>query len=394
MTSLNFYQQVLAKIMQNPVVLDVETTTANKGNVHHLHNRLVTLQTKVGHTNPSVYFNESFLEAKKQVLEASCVIVFNGKFDLAWFKREFGVVPTCIWDCQLAEFLFSNQTKIFPSLENTAQAYGIPGKIDIVKTEYWEKGIDTDKIPKEILAEYGAQDVEVTWQVFLKQVERFKDEQLSKFRLFRLHCNDQLVLLEMEHNGIMYDCAASLSKADTVDAQVSNIIYKLNQFAEGVPINWSSRDHLSVFLYGGTITTETRVPIGVFKSGAKAGQPRFKIIKTDYDIPRKLEPVKGSELAKEGYFSTDESTLMSVKANKTMKKVIEWLLEKVGLEKLNSTYLRKLPKLIEDNVWEPNMIFSTLNQCRVITGRLSSDKPNQQNFPKEAKQFCISRYPC
>ena len=81
-----------------------------------------------------------------------------------------------------------------------------------------------------------------------------------------------------------------------------------------------------MFLYCGTITTETRVPIGVFKSGAKAGQPRFKIIKTDYDIPRKLEPVKGSELAKEGYFSTDESTLMSVKANKTMNKVIEWVL--------------------------------------------------------------------
>lgn len=380
--------------MQNPVVLDVETTTANKGNVHHLHNRLVTLQTKAGNTKPSVHFKDSFLDAKKQVLEASCVIVFNGKFDLAWFKREFGTVPTCIWDCQLAEFMFSNQTKIFHSLEATAQDYGIAGKLDIVKTKYWEKGIDTDEIPEEILAEYGAQDVEITWKIFLKQVERFKEEQLSKFRLFRLHCNDQLVLLEMEHNGIMYDCAASLSKADHVDAQINNIIYKLNQFADGIPINWSSRDHLSVFLYGGTIKTETRVPIGVYKTGAKAGQPRYKIIETAYDVARKIEPVKGSELAKEGYYSTDEPTLMSVKANKTMKTVINWLLEKTGLEKLNGTYLRKLPKLIETNCWEPNMIFSTLNQCRVITGRLSSDKPNQQNFPKEAKQFCISRYPC
>lgn len=392
MNPLNFYNQTIAALLKNPVVLDVETTVADKGNPHNLHNRLVTLQIKVGHAQPSVHFRSSFLEAKKAVLEASCVIVFNGKFDLAWFKREFGDVPLCIWDCQLAEFIFECQTNPYPSLTQALTKYNLPQKLDVVKTEYWDKGIDTDEIPEDVLSAYGAQDVESTWLLFLKQLEIFKEQQLDKFRLFRVHCNDELVLLEMEHNGIMYDCQGSLQKADDLNTQINNIIFELNQYANGVPINWSSRDHLSVFLYGGQIKKEDRIPIGVFKSGAKIGQTRFKIIEKLYDLERQVEPLKGSELSKEGYYSTDAPTLISLKADKTTKKIISLLLKKIGLETINNVYLKKFPAYIETKCWEPNMIFSTLNQCKTITGRLSSDKPNQQNLPKEAKQFCISRY--
>ena len=42
--------------------------------------------------------------------------------------------------------------------------------------------------------------------------------------------------------------------------------------------------------------------------------------------------------------------------------------------------------------WPNDTLFSNLNQCTAVTGRLSSTKPNQQNFPPEAKTFCISRY--
>ena len=42
--------------------------------------------------------------------------------------------------------------------------------------------------------------------------------------------------------------------------------------------------------------------------------------------------------------------------------------------------------------WPDYTLFSNLNQCVASTGRLSSTKPNQQNFPPEAKTFCVSRY--
>lgn len=392
MTSSTGITAILDQLLKNPVVLDVESTTSAKGNPFNQANKLVTIQLKQGNAPAVVLSASQFHDALPILEKASCIIAFNAKFDLAWVRRVLGFVPTVVWDCQLAEFLFSGQTQKYPSLQGACEKYGVGSKIDIVKTEYWEKGIDTDQIPFEVLAEYGAQDVNVTWEVFQKQIQLFSDEKQSMFKLFRLQCNDLIVLQEMENNGIQYDTEGSLRTADDLERQVQELERKLYEFTSGTPINFDSRDHVSVLLYGGTITEDCRIPVGVYKTGTKVGQPRYKIVTKDYQLPRLVEPIKGSELKKEGYFSTDEDTLKTVKTNKITKKVIEWLLERSKIMKLKSTYLLGLPKTIDDMGWKYGMLHSNLNQCVASTGRLSSTKPNQQNLPKEAKRFCVSRY--
>lgn len=57
--------------------------------------------------------------------------------------------------------------------------------------------------------------------------------------------------------------------------------------------------------------------------------------------------------------------------------VVENILEFRKLEKLRSTYLEPLPKLID----AAGRIHSTFNQCATATGRLSSSNPNLQNIP-------------
>jgi DNA polymerase I-like protein with 3'-5' exonuclease and polymerase domains len=349
------------------------------------------MQVKVGSQKPESFFQDEFYKVEEILKSASCVITFNGKFDLNWLQRELGIQVPCVWDCQLAEFILSNQTWRYPDLATTCEKHGVASKLDIVKTEYWSKGIDTCDIPKEILVEYGEQDVESTYQVFLKQVQLFSNEQQSKFKLFRMHCNDLLVLQEMEYNGIQYDSAKSLARSEELGKQLAHIEDKLAQMCD-IPINWDSRDHVSVFLYGGTITEETRLPIGVFKTGAKIGQTRYKVVEREYSLPRLVQPVKGSELKKEGYFGTDEQTLLSLKPNATIKKVIKWLLERSKIKKLQSTYLEGLPNLIETMDWSKDMLYPNYNQCMAQTGRLSSTKPNAQNLPKEAKSFCTTRF--
>jgi len=383
---------ILDQLLRNPVVLDVESTISAKGNPYNQRNKLVTIQLKQGNAPAVVIAADQFHEAIPILENASCVIGFNLKFDLAWIRRNLAYVPSVVWDCQLAEFMISGQTQKYPSLQGACEKYAVGHKIDIVKTEYWEKGIDTDQIPFEVLAEYGAQDVNVTWEVFQKQIQLFSNEQQTLFKLFRLCCNDLLVLHEMEHNGIRYDTEGSLRTADELEKQVKELERKLYEFTSGVPVNFDSRDHVSCLLYGGTITEDVRLPIGVYKTGAKAGQPRYKINQVSYQLPRLVEPIKGSELKKEGFYSTDEDTLKTVKANKTAKKVIEWLLERSKIMKLKSTYLLGLPKTIDEMGWKYGMLHSNLNQCVAATGRLSSTKPNQQNLPKEAKRFCVSRY--
>lgn len=389
---MNFYQAVKDKLLQNPVVLDVETTTAAKGNPFNENNKLVTVQIKQGQAPPLVFYEEDFDKVVPILNSASVVIGFNLKFDLHWIRRVFDWTSTCVWDCQLGEFMFSKQTWAYPDLATTCQKYEVGHKLDIVATEYWDKGIDTPDIPREILSEYGAQDVQVTWDIFNKQLDRFSDEFVGMFRLFRLHCNDLIVLQEMEYNGIVYDEESSLAQSQELDKQVQHLEGKIKAFAGNYPINLSSPNHVSCLLYGGKIKEEVRVPIGVYKTGAKVGQTRYKIIENVYDLPRLVTPLKGSELKKEGYFSIEEATLLSLKPSAAIKKLITWLLERVKLMKLKSTYLDGLPKVIEKHGWRRNFLHSNLNQCVATTGRLSSTKPNQQNLPKEAKKFCITRY--
>lgn len=162
----------------NTLILDVETTISNKGNPFDLTNKCVCVGLKFTDNTPSIYYD---LEESKwinaiqdKVYKSDLVVLFNGKFDLHWLRKiGIDISKIKVWDCQLAEFLLNNQQTKYPSLDDTAEKYGLSKKLDIVKTEYWDKGIDTDQIPREILSEYLTQDLVLTQQVYEKQRELF-----------------------------------------------------------------------------------------------------------------------------------------------------------------------------------------------------------------------------
>ncbi len=118
----------------------------------------------------------------------------------------------------------------------------------------------------------------------------------------------------------------------------------------------------------------------------------MKKFQREHLLERIVEPLQGSEMKAEGIYATDEETLSALKAVGLAKKVIKLLLERAKLAKMNSTYLQGWPNRIAEQDWQDNIIHSNLNQCVVVSGRLSSTKPNIQNPTKEAKQFCISRF--
>lgn len=374
--------------------LDVETTTSNKGNPFDETNSIV-LGAYGTDTIYSRFRSDDVSSVQKELDTAKMVLLFNGKFDLHWLRRYGCIInPRLpIWDCQLAEFILSNQKNAYPSLEETAQKYGVGHKLDIVKTEYWDKGIDTDKIPFDILDEYLKQDIAVTYKVYLAQLEEFKKpEHVSKYNLFRMQCYDLLVLEDMEYNGFLFDVENAKKKGSLLETRRKEIEDAILSNYPDIPINLSSGDHVSCMLYGGTIVQEYKLPIGVYKSGTKVGQTRYRNEYQAYTLPRLIEPLPKSELAKEGYFSTDESTLKNLKPDKQVKKIIDLLLERRGLEKLRGTYYDGIPKMINEKHWANNIVHGNLNQCVARTSRLSATAPNQQNMPPDCKRLCITRY--
>ena len=376
------------------VALDVETLTSNKGDPFDTRNKLVV--GGIGNSDDcSFFYPNDISHTQRRLDSAKMVVLFNAKFDLHWC-RNIGIhfsIRLPIWDCQLAEFILSNQRLKYPSLENACIKYGLGHKIDVIKLEYWEKGIDTDAIPSDVLNEYLKQDVYLTYKLYLAQVAEFKKpEHAGKYKLFRMGCYDLMVLEEMEYNGFLFDCEAARKEARSLEEQCSQLDRSICDEFPDVPLNLGSNDHISCMLYGGILHDEVRVPVGVYQTGAKVGHPRYKIVKQQYTLERLVTPLKGSELAKEGYYGTGEDTLKTLTTNGRAKAIIGKLLTRRGIEKLRGTYYDGIPTLIENHAWADNIVHGQLNQCVAITSRLTATKPNQQNMPGGCKKFCTSRY--
>lgn len=383
------------------LVMDTETTTSNKGNPFDESNKLCYVGLK---TNPpydrNLYdieysdhpYGDNLREIQSVFDSSTLLIGFNIKFDLHWV-RNYGITfSNCrIWDCQLVHFILTGQTESYPSLNGVAAYYGLGTKLDIVSEQYWKLGIDTPDIPREVLEEYLQGDLDLTEQVYLKQVEELERRPELK-RLVSLHNQDLLVLEEMEYNGLLYNEKESERLAIEVEDELTILDGYLHAVHGCDGFNNNSGDHLSCFLYGGTIRIPYREVVGVFKTGERAGQVKERWAEREVHFERLVRPLKGSELAKEGYYSTDEATLKSLKGSKKAKEVIEILLRRAELEKRVSTYYRGLLKLRTTMKWQEGKIHGQLNQCVARTGRLSSSRPNLQNFDGSIKQLFYSRY--
>lgn len=367
------------------LALDTETTTHNKGHLHDVRNRLVcTSWASSSGESGCVRGVEGIQE---RVSEADLIVGFNWKFDLGWLKYngiDFRNKP--YYDCQLAEFILSRQTWAYPDLDTAALNRLGMSKLDVVKLDYWDKGVNTDEIPWEILSEYATKDAELTLALYHAQMPLLT---VPKRRLLHQQCMDLEILQEMEWNGLMFDEEKCERKAAEINDQVSEITSKLSRVYSDVPINFNSGDHLSAFLYGGVVKEEVRTIIGHYKTGAKIGEPRYKVEVVEHNLPQLCKPLPGSQLKKEGFYATNEDTLKKLKG---AKKYIGWILELAKLDKLNGTYYTGLPKLRREMGWREGVLHGQLNQCVARTSRLSATRPNQQNFASELQDIFISRY--
>lgn len=331
--------------------------------------------------------------------DADLIVGFNLKYDLHWARRcgiiTYGVLNKTLWDVQLAQFIIRHQQEKYPSLNSTCEYWGLPKKLDVVETEYWDKGLDTTDVPYDILCEYGKYDVELTYKCYLKQMEYLQDKP-ELARLIRIANMDLLVLAEMEWNGLRYDVAESAVRAKDIEREIAELDQSIKGIVGPYDFNFNSNDQLSCLLYGGTVKFSRAIPYEhTFKSGQRAGQTvtRYKHEETEVVFPRLVKPDDRRKLAKDGYWSTDASALSSIKTkNRTAASLIKTLLRRSELERLLSTYYVGFPKKIAEMDWAEGEIHSNLNQCVAVTGRLSSTNPNQQNIPPEVYELVKTRF--
>ena len=377
------------------LVIDCESTIHEKGNPFSRSNKLCCVGTYDG----AVYtyydiehslrpYGETLNRLAQQIERAGLLVGHNTKFDLNWIRRYIpNLKVNRVWDTQLFEYMDSKQTWTMPSLEDCATKWSLPAKGDLA-TEYWDKGIDTTGIPANTLLDYNRQDCLTTHSLYVIQKERLKPEQAS---LFYLHCDDLLVLQEMEFNGIMLDLKKNEEERKKTEVEYKQVLTDLQEFDPHGIVNWNSDDHLSVVLYGGTIAYRAReVVTKTYKKGPKQVE-RWGTANQEY--PRLVEPIDGTARAKEGLFFVNEDVIRTLRPkDERGKRLLGLLRRSSDLNKLLTTYYVGLPKLAERMDWEPGVLHGSFNQSVTKTGRSSCSKPNQQNFDGRIKELFVSRY--
>jgi DNA polymerase I-like protein with 3'-5' exonuclease and polymerase domains len=399
----------------------VETTTRNNGHPFTPENKLCVVSLKPYGKPCRTFFIEydsepygqKLKEIQEEIERADLLIGFAFKFDLHWLHR-YGIKFSHkrIFDCQLGAFVISNQSESYPSLDDIADKYSLGRKLDVVRTQYWELGIDTPDVPRDLLQEYCEHDVALTEQVFDKQRQELTP---AKRRLVAIQNEDLLFLQEAEANGLKYRLDEAAKRGAEVQQELSKIDVELRLLAGVDWINFGSSDHLSCLLYGGTIYEDFRETYTrVLKHGKTKEVTRWS--KRPVHFPAICKPLDGTETVEtagmddlvlrttnEGraakgrsqlvrHYSVAEPVLKRLKPNAKGRAILAHIFRRAELTKLDSTYYSGLIAKCQEFGWPKDTIHGQFNMVVAQTGRLSSSNPNLQNFAKIIKELFYSRY--
>lgn len=352
------------------------------------------------------FFEEHRDEVQAMVDASEWIVGFNLKYDLHWLDRiDVKWRGKKLWDCQLIHFYMLNQTTPYPALNDVLDYHKLERKIDVVAVEYWDKGLDTDQVPWDILSEYAEWDAGRTEEVFKKQCEWMKYIREHNHNLYvtiRIAMEDQEVICDMESNGIKFNVERSLKLAEKSSATVARYVEELDSCIEreDMPhpsqfrVNWGSSQQVSTVLFGGTLKYSYKEDY-VFRYKDPKREPAIKQRHATgtIDFPRIVNPAPKAKETASGFLSVSETDLRLAKPiGKLGKHMITTLLALSKEEKLLGTYYEGFPKRMGRYGWT-DVIHSSLNQCVTKTTRLSSTNPNLQNVPPVFKCCFVSRYP-
>ncbi len=286
-------------------------------------------------------------ETKKIALEFKSVfenekiekIGQNLKYDMSVLRKYDVEVKGEMFDTMIAHFLI--QPDMRHSMDVLAETYlnYSPVKIDtlIGKKERGKEQGSMRDAPLDLIAEYAAEDADVTLQL-----HNLFAPQLKKVGVKKLFDDVEMplvpVLTDMEAEGINVDVDALHELSKVLEKDIA-ITEKEIQKMAGAEFNVSSPKQVGEVLF-----------------------EKMKIVE---------KPVK----TKTGQYSTAEDVLSKIESKHP---IIKKILDYRELVKLKSTYVDTLPEMVNPRT---GRIHTSYNQVVAVTGRLSSDNPNLQNIP-------------
>lgn len=369
----HYVSKYMALLTENKTaVMDVETALINldKNQTLFTHRPEFVL----GAVDSSVYKTQIVFSAHVMSLVENTILVgHNISYDLLYLS----VLPMCsrffIWDTMIAEYLMTGQEETTPSLNRLAEKYGLPGKQEEV-SDLIKAGVCPSTIDPELLKKYLLGDISLTRDVFEKQLEIFTRNSVPFQRTLISQMLFRINTLTASINGMTVDVDTVEKLSSAVQSEVlaleAELQHDMADYSGVLDYQWNpaSPKDLMTFFNGGTVTVTRRVPVGTYKTGAKAGKTRFKLEADTREAFGTIYTVR----------STDEKALKELSRIATggIKEFIEKLLEYRDKSKTLNTYLTGYANFAKYD----GRIHPTYNHGVTPTGRLTCNKPNLQNI--------------
>ncbi|MBT8428191.1 MAG: DNA polymerase I, partial [Erythrobacter sp.] len=262
----------------------------------------------------------------------------NLKYDMSVLARHDVALRGIAFDTMLESYVL-NATATRHDMDSLAEKY--LGHKTIHFEDIAGKGakqLTFDQIPLEQAGPYAAEDAEVTLRLHRALYSRLEDEPGLQ-RVFReIEIPLVPVLSRIERNGVRVDTGLLAKQSMRLGERMHKLEQQAYEIA-GRRFNMGSPKQIGQIFF-----EELGLPV---------------VAKTPKGAPSTAESVL-QELAEQGH------ELPSV------------ILEHRGLAKLKSTYVDKLPEMVDPDT---GRVHTSYHQAVAATGRLSSSDPNLQNIP-------------
>ena len=320
---------------------DTETTSLNELDAQVIGISFSYEKGKAFYINMPDSFEETkmILAEFKEVFASEQIekIAQNLKYDLKVLMKYDIKIAGPQFDTMLAHYLVSPDGR--HNMDILAEKYlnYKPVSITSLIGKKGKNQLSFADVPIEKAKEYACEDADITFQLKQKINEELMDKQLAHL-MIRLEMPLVPVLSDIEMEGIRVD-DKFLNDYSTELEGMSNKIEESIYSMSGMNFNIASPKQLGEVLFDH------------LKINAKAKK------------------------TKTGQYKTDEATLEKLASE---NQIVSDILKFRKINKLRSTYVDALPKLIHPQTGRVHTHFS---QAVAATGRLSSTNPNLQNIP-------------
>jgi DNA polymerase-1 len=265
----------------------------------------------------------------KDILQTKPIIGQNLKYDAKILRRSGIELKNIVFDSMLAAYLLDPESR--KDLNELARRYLGHSVMD-----FSELGAARmDLVPIEQAARYSIADAEAVIRLKEKMLPELRSKNQEKL-FYEVELPLINVLIEMELNGILLDKEILREQAKELETLATQLLQDIFRLA-GQDFNPNSPKQVAYVLF------------------EKLKLPVLRKTKTG--------------------LSTDAYVLQELAS---LHPLPEKLLAYRELEKLLSTYVKKLPEYINPRT---GRVHTTFQQHITVTGRLSSTEPNLQNIP-------------